>query len=176
MAPFGETVLAWRLHRGLTQAELAANARMSRPNLSAVERGDREVTLSTLRKLALALEVTPGTLADGTLPGQSARSLARKDLERIADAALSGARLQDSRQEARARQLASVTMAGKHRLAPRRSERAWLLLKAAEPPQVVVSALDRIRDRILMKSTSRGPGGQLAKRKSGPSASARRQT
>ena len=32
---------------------------MSRPNLSAVERGNREVTLGTLRRLALALESCP---------------------------------------------------------------------------------------------------------------------
>jgi transcriptional regulator with XRE-family HTH domain len=60
--PFGETVLAWRLARGMTQAALARAACIPRPNLSAIERGDREVTLKTLRALALALEVRPGVL------------------------------------------------------------------------------------------------------------------
>src|SRR6266700_81765 len=72
MLPFGETLLAWRLARGMSQAELAQAARMSRPNLSAVERGDREVTLRTLRRLALALDVRPGILADGVAPAASA--------------------------------------------------------------------------------------------------------
>ncbi|HMF41326.1 MAG TPA: helix-turn-helix transcriptional regulator, partial [Polyangia bacterium] len=68
MQPFGETVLAWRLARGMTQAELGRAARIPRPNLSAIERGDREVTLKTLRALALALDVRPGVLADGIPP------------------------------------------------------------------------------------------------------------
>lgn len=69
MLPFGETVLAWRLARGLTQAALANLARVSRPNLSAIERGQREVTLGTLRALAVALDVRPGVLVDGVSPG-----------------------------------------------------------------------------------------------------------
>lgn len=66
MIPFGQAVLLWRLHRGLTQQTLAVKARVPRSNLSAIERGKREVSLRTLRSLALALEVRPGVLADGT--------------------------------------------------------------------------------------------------------------
>ena len=75
MNPFGQTVHLWRMHWDLTQDELARRSGMSRPNLSAVEQGKREVTLSTLRALAVALDVTPGILADGIGPGQTAKSI-----------------------------------------------------------------------------------------------------
>ena len=95
MRPFGETVLAWRLTRGMTQAQLARAAKLPRPNLSAIERGDREVTLRTLRALALALDVRPGALVDGETPG-AGPPLTRTQMERIANAAAHGTALSDS--------------------------------------------------------------------------------
>jgi transcriptional regulator with XRE-family HTH domain len=45
MLPFGATVVAWRLARAMSQENLARAAGIPRPNLSAIERGEREVTL-----------------------------------------------------------------------------------------------------------------------------------
>src|SRR5262245_46866677 len=105
MQPFGETVLAWRLARGLTQDELARAASVPRPNLSAIERGDREVTLKTLRALALALDVRPGILADGVPPAAGAPPLSRARLERIARATARGTDAKDARESALANHL-----------------------------------------------------------------------
>lgn len=41
---------------GLTQVELSRKTGLSQPDISAIERGDRDPTASTLRKLADALE------------------------------------------------------------------------------------------------------------------------
>ena len=162
--PFGETVLAWRLARGMSQAELASAARMSRPNLSAVERGDREVTLRTLRQLALALDVRPGVLADGIAPTTSGRPLGRRALERIAGAAAGRvgatpsraaddggeARLTTLLTQAAAARLASVAAppsrgAGSGARRPgRRGDRAYFLLKAATSSETVGSLVDRL--------------------------------
>ena len=93
MVQFSQAVWLWRRHRGLTQAELAQRTRMARPNLSAIERGKREVTLATLRALAASLDVPPGALVDGIAP-QAYRSgplsSSRETLERIADAVAFG--------------------------------------------------------------------------------------
>ena len=88
MLPFGQTVRVWRVHRGMTQQQLAQAAHIPRPNLSAIEQGKREVSLSTLRALALALEVQPGVLVDGippSLSGGMSSPFSRKALEEIAD-------------------------------------------------------------------------------------------
>lgn len=164
MLPFGETVLVWRLARGMSQAELASAARMSRPNLSAVERGDREVTLRTLRQLALALDVRPGVLADGIAPTTSVRPLGRRALERIAGAAAGRVAATQSKaadEGGEARLTTLLTQAASARLASvaappggggpsgarrpsRRGDRAYFLLKSATSSETVASLVDRL--------------------------------
>ena len=155
MRPFGETVLAWRLTRGMTQAELASAAGIPRPNLSAIERGDREVTLRTLRALALALDVRPGSLVDGQMPEQDAPALTRAQMERIAEATVTGAALANPRESALSGWLAA-TLAGHLATGqPRRravtggqSDRAYFRLRSAEQPAVVASLLNRVLEKI----------------------------
>jgi transcriptional regulator with XRE-family HTH domain len=156
MRPFGETVLAWRLTRGLTQAQLASAADIPRPNLSAIERGNREVTLRTLRALALALDVRPGALVDGEMPNADAPPLTRAQMERIADAAITGTTLVDRRESILAQWLgASVAQpdeshgrAPRSRLSGRRSDRAYFLLRSAEEPAVLASLVNRVTERL----------------------------
>jgi transcriptional regulator with XRE-family HTH domain len=150
MGPFGETVLAWRLERGLTQAQLARAAGMPRSNLSAVERGDREVTLKTLRALAVALDVRPGVLADGLAPGSDALPLTRAGLERVASAAAHGTALSDPHQGSLARNLGEVSahlasgQRKRHR-SGRRADRAYLLLRGRTSSDTLASLVDRVR-------------------------------
>jgi transcriptional regulator with XRE-family HTH domain len=158
MSPFGETVLAWRLARGMTQAALARAADVPRPNLSAIERGDREVTLRTLRALALALDVRPGALVDGEMPNAGAPPLTRAQMERIARATVSGAPLADPRESTLCRQL-SAALAGqledcrtagraRRRTGGRASDRAYFLLRTSEEPAVVASLVNRVIEKL----------------------------
>jgi len=151
MAPFGETVLAWRLARGLTQAVLAGRAGLPRPNLSAIERGDREVTLKTLRALALALDLRPGQLADGQLPGDQTPELGRPALERVARAAVRGHAIADVHESTLARALgraATVRRRAAGLPAPRvrGGDRALFQLRTLVAPKVVNSLIDRFGD------------------------------
>ena len=155
--PFSQTLWLWRTHRGLTQEALARYARIPRPNLSAMERGRREISLGTLRSLALALGVRPGVLADGVPPGvPEAQALprSREALERIAGAVVSGKRLPDAAQQQLAQALAQIT---KNRLAAsgrrpgarrhtRAAQAAWIWVQAAYPPAVIQNLLQRIED------------------------------
>jgi transcriptional regulator with XRE-family HTH domain len=150
VAPFGETVLAWRLERGLTQAQLARAAAMPRSNLSAVERGDREVTLRTLRALALALEVRPGVLADGVLPGGDSAPLSRNALERVARSA---ARRQDPADPAEARLVrhlrGALSPSSEGRRSGRRADRAYLLLRGGAESATLATLVERVREKLL---------------------------
>src|SRR5438132_9167576 len=173
--PFGETVLVWRLARGMTQDALARAARVSRPNLSAIERGDRDVTLRTLRALAVALGVRPGVLVDGEAPPDSGRTrLGRDDLERVAAAAgaattepararLGPAAHLSASERRLADHLAAVTAGrrgGRGGRASRQGDRAYLLLRAREAPETIASLVDRIRP-------PRSPRGRPAARDDG---------
>jgi len=148
MQPFGDTVLAWRLARGMTQAALATAAGVPRPNLSAIERGDREVTLKTLRALAVALTVKPGVLADGILPHGDRRPLTRAGLERVALAAVRDLKLPDPREATLAKLLraavrSQVDSKWRYRSA-RSADRAYFLLKTSETPETVASLVERV--------------------------------
>ena len=154
MFPFGDTVLSWRLRRGLTQEELARRARVPRPNLSAIERGRREVSLRTIRALALALDVRPGVLVDGIAPGEEEAPLSREAMERIADAVVRKGALADANEQALVEQVNHLvgsrlraSRAGRKGVRPsRRSDRAWLSL-SRYPPAVIQSLVDRILER-----------------------------
>ena len=157
MVPFNETLWLWRAHRGLTQAALARRARIPRPNLSAIERGKREVSLGTLRALAVALNIRPGVLADGVppdLPKEGSPGLSREAMERIAEAVVTQRSLRDGRERRVAQALRQIV---RNRLAlskrparvrpqPRATQAAWVWLKAAYAEAVVRSLLQRIAD------------------------------
>lgn len=149
MLPFSETLLLWRLERSLSQEALAQRAEISRPNLSAIERGKREVSLTTLRSLALALGVRPGVLVDGIGPGsQQSRPFSRQALERIADAVWKGTSLPSGEEKRLADPLRLLLHPRKNLSRGRRSrERAWLQLKSAYPPELIQTLIEKVRDR-----------------------------
>ena len=59
---FGATIRTLRKQRGLRQADLAATTGLPRTSISAIEHGQRNVTLLHLLHLAVALRVPPSHL------------------------------------------------------------------------------------------------------------------
>jgi HTH-type transcriptional regulator / antitoxin HipB len=62
---FGQNVRAARLARGWTQEELAHRTGLASVQVSRIERGKREVRLTTLLRLTAALDMRPDELLDG---------------------------------------------------------------------------------------------------------------
>lgn len=166
MLPFGRCLFLWRLERGFSQAVLAQKAGIPQPNLSDMERGERDVSLRTLRALALALGVQPGILADGIGPkGPESLSLTRPQMERIAQAVVEGSPLSNPSEDRLAQSLRHLTrdrrgalqgnrvpkrMAGGHQV-----HRHWLALAGIYPPSLVQSLIQRIAEK---SSTAGGRG------------------
>ena len=86
MLPIGQKIYLLRLQRGITQAELGSRTEISQANLSNIERGKRDLTVSTLLRICLALEVEPASLFKAE-PMHSSFSFSRSFVERIARAA-----------------------------------------------------------------------------------------
>lgn len=85
MFPLGETIYLWRIDRGLTQDRLSRLTGVSRPNLSAIEQGARDITVQTLRRIARSLGIGPGLLVEGTPPSDGQTLLLdRESLDGIA--------------------------------------------------------------------------------------------
>jgi transcriptional regulator with XRE-family HTH domain len=157
MIPFGHCLTLWRKKRGLSQAALAEKAGVPQPNLSDMERGEKEISLRTLRALALALEITPGVLADGLGPEtEKALVLTRDRLERIAQAVAQGKLPTDPQEKQLAGGIAWL-MKGRLRAAGQtqkrssqkssKTEAAWLTLSASYRPEEIQSLVERVSEK-----------------------------
>jgi transcriptional regulator with XRE-family HTH domain len=157
MLTLGQTILIWRSSRGLSQSQLAQKAGLSRPNLSQIESGKRDVTVGTLRRIAFALQVNPGTLVDGEAPGiKKGEKLSRQKMELLAAAVADGLELQGQDGQ-RVADLAVITRSQRsaltgapssHRRGIRRENAAWLRLKATCSPEELQSLVRRITERV----------------------------
>ena len=165
MLPFHQAVLTWRLHLGLTQDALARRAGVTRPNLSAIEQGRREVSLRTLRALAAALGVRSGLLVDGIPPNGTAGEpppVSREVLERIADAVAFNRPAAHPDEQAAVEALrillGSRTDAARHRTvrlrAGRRATLAWVRLTSRYGPEAVQALADRVVERQLSHASA----------------------
>src|SRR5262249_26324947 len=115
------------------------------------------VTLRTLRALALALDVRPGALVDGQMPG-AGPPLTRTAIERIAKAAVKGTSLVDPRESMLAGWLRTVISpelpsretAGiaSHRPGTREIDRSHLLLKGSLGGRTFRNICERTRELI----------------------------
>lgn len=65
LARFGNVVRQKRHSAGLSQEDLADAARLHRTYVGAVERGERNISLLTIVKLAAALKVSVSRLTEG---------------------------------------------------------------------------------------------------------------
>ena len=83
MIPFHINLKSWREFRNLTQEEAAFRSGISRPNLVNLESGKKDCVLSTLRRMATVLAVSPGTLLDAP-PPSTAPALNRHEIDLIA--------------------------------------------------------------------------------------------
>lgn len=63
-ALFGERVRELRQNKGWSQEEFAAKANLDRSYVGCIERGERNVSIENICKIADALGVSPGSLFD----------------------------------------------------------------------------------------------------------------
>ncbi|HZD11233.1 MAG TPA: helix-turn-helix transcriptional regulator [Candidatus Binatia bacterium] len=63
---FGENLRRFRKARGLSQEKLGEYAHLHRTYVGAVERGERNISLENITRLACALKITAGQLLQGT--------------------------------------------------------------------------------------------------------------
>lgn len=64
MGDLGKNLRAARERLGLTQEEVAARSGVQAGEISRIERGKRDPQVSTLEKIAVAVEMPPGRLLD----------------------------------------------------------------------------------------------------------------
>ncbi len=81
MLPIGQGLYLARMAKKMTQAELARRTQIPQANISNIEKGKRDITVSTLLRICAALEVSPPALFEEV---RHSISMSRASLERIA--------------------------------------------------------------------------------------------
>jgi len=61
---FGERIKELRKKKGLSQEKLAFEANLDRTYIPSIEKGDRNVSIEVIEKLANALEISPSELLE----------------------------------------------------------------------------------------------------------------
>jgi transcriptional regulator with XRE-family HTH domain len=157
MNPVGRTIRFWRMKNGLTQAAVARQSGVSRPNLSAIEQGARDLTVQTLRRIASTLGVTPGALVDGVShePMKPPVKLDRYSLDRIARIAAGQSLKASDAQKRIARDLASIMKSKTRNLSQKKKvnnirseDSAILRLKTEMGPAVFQHLIRRVEKNL----------------------------
>lgn len=84
MLTVGQRLYLERIRRGVSQTELSRRTGIAQANLSNIENGKQDITVSTLLQICLALGVKPSSVLDTTIRSQSNSRFTRARLEKIA--------------------------------------------------------------------------------------------
>lgn len=150
----GQIISKIRQEKGLTQSELAMRAAVPQSNLSNIEMGKRDLTVSTLKRIARALDVPAARLLDEPRhePAASSESFTRARVERIASAVVTDAKSRSSLEAeivSLLRYLSPET--GKGRFSSRTALLSWSRLKTLISPIEIKTILEKIRDAAQRK-------------------------
>jgi transcriptional regulator with XRE-family HTH domain len=151
MLEIGQNIYHARLQRSVSQEQLSMATGILQPNLSRIEKGKQDITVSTLVRIALSLNMKPSQLLGESpaLPeeGKPYIHLTRPVIEKIA-AAVTGspARLDLKERELVKWLQAVVRLPGKRPLSVKRTYQAWSRLKSSLNNVELRILLERVRD------------------------------
>jgi transcriptional regulator with XRE-family HTH domain len=146
MLPVGYQIYLRRTELKLTQRELARRSGIPQPNLSNIEKGKQDVTVSTLRRIALGLDLSLGDFFGVTSRGGSEILMSRRVIEKLAQAIVRGG-TPLTRKEAEVVKLFKEILPGKpkNKIRIRRIHQAWMGLKKQIRPSEINSLYERVR-------------------------------
>ena len=146
MPAFGQKLYLFRVRKGITQAELSVRSKVSQANLSKIEKGAQDPTVSTFLKICSALEVSPAKIFEEDFPG-TPPPLTRASAERIAKGVLKPS-LKLSPEERDIAELLRDLVPGfrKRPLSAKKIHGRWYELKRRLPAEAIRMLGERIQD------------------------------
>ncbi len=141
----GMKITECRSRKGWTQAELAQKIGIAQANLSNIEKGKRDLTVSTLLRVASALEVRPAELIEEETPRKTFK-LTRPQIEALAKAVVRP----ESKTTPQIRQLANLFRVLLPETGPgvssKKIQTAWAELRQCFSSQEIQGICQRIED------------------------------
>lgn len=149
MFGIGQSLYLKRLEKGMTQMELVQRTGIPQPNVSKIERGKQDLTVSTLLKICSALETHPSKLfAREVKPLPKRKTLFNRSfVEKIAKAVVHGKAGLSSRGRKIARWVRKVLpQSVKARAKQKDLHQAWMALKHELCDEEIKILFERIED------------------------------
>ena len=141
----GFKIAEYRNRKRWTQTELAARVGMAQANLSNIEKGKRDLTVSTLLRIATALEVRPSELIEEEMSSPSL-ALTRPQIEGLAQAVVEPQRKASAEIKKWAPLFRIILPQAPSRVSVRKAQQAWVELRRHFSSQEIQGICRRIED------------------------------
>ena len=153
MLTVGQNLYLERIRRRLSQAELSRRTGIAQPNLSNIEKGKQDITVSTLFEICLALGVKPSRVLDATAGRRPRTRFTRARLEKIA-AAVVGKLPPASREDREIARLLRSNMAlgGSRRTSFKNAGIHWANLRRRLSDKEIETLQQRVEDFLQRSS------------------------
>lgn len=146
MRHLGFNISEYRNRKKWTQAELARKACIAQANLSNIEKGKRDLTVSTLIRIADALEISIVELFEDTTPPRELK-LNRINIERLAEVILSPHVKAPAEIRAWAGLFREVLLQGNSRASSNKIQKTWLKLRQQFSSSEIRGVSERVEDQ-----------------------------
>ena len=144
MLPIGQALYLARTSKRITQAELARRTQIPQANISNIEKGKRDITVSTLLRICAALEISPPSLFREK---EYSISMRRGSLERIAKAVFYPAvRLSSEERDTVHLLREQIPFQKRGRVSSRKVYENWVELKRRFSDQEIKILFERVED------------------------------
>lgn len=145
MLPIGYRIAFFRRQRGLTQADLARRSGIPQPNLSRIERGEQDLTVSTLVRICSSLGTSPVKIFEERRSGESV-CWTRSALERVARAVVGSAERLTGGEKKIAELFKDEIHGLRKRLPLKRVYQSWCELRQRLSREEIRALIERIAD------------------------------
>ena len=151
MLSIGQKIYSERLRQGLTQKELAHRSGVTQANISNFEKGVRDITVTTLFRLCLALNVSPAQMF-GQEYTPKEEKFTRRRVENIARAIVDKHVLAPEEDRPLIRWMRTLIPTGRRPLiSSKGADAAWHEVRRRLTESEINIILERVNDQIQRK-------------------------
>lgn len=154
MQQVGDILFQLRMKRGLTQRELSRLVDVPQPNLSNIEKGKQDVTVSTLQRIAAVLGCALSDFFKEVEKQPPEVSMTRERIERLAEAIVNGQTPRASEDAEIVKLFRDMRPQPRGRMRIGQTYQSWRKLRGILPKQVIYSLHARVRDAEIRSQES----------------------
>lgn len=158
MLTVGPRLYLERIRRGVSQTDLSRRTGIAQANLSNIEKGKRDITVSTLLQICLALGIQPSTVLDTTVRSRPKARFTRARLEKIAASVVGDLRPAAKEDREIVRLLRkNMGLDRNRRISAKEANLSWANLRQQLADGEIEALRNRVQDALQRSSNAKKP-------------------